>query len=286
MNRLILLLAAAGLLAAPVRAQGDRDVVSVNGTVIRQSEVMERLWKEYGPATLDDMVNEILMRQAAKAQGIKADDAEVDKRLARLRAQFTDAAMFENQLKQNGTTVEKLRAHIADEVVMRKLIVSTQRVTVKEDELKKAFQQQREKLVTPPAVHLRHILVRTEAEANEIIQKVKGGADFMALARERSLAPTGKLNGGDYGFVSRGMLPDEIDRIAFAMKAGELRSLSSAQGFHILQVVEKRPAKPAQYEAVKEDLRDILLAEKMKSVLPGYLQGLRSKADIKPLGKP
>jgi len=284
MKHIALLCAAAGLLAVPARAEGDRDVVSVNGTLIRQSEVMDRLWKRYGPATLDEMVDEILLRQAAQARGLKADDAEVDKRLARVKEQFSDPVLFENQLKQSGGSVAKLRADIADQVLMRRLIVSAHKISIPDEELKKAFQDQREKLAAPPAVHLRHILVKAEAEAEEIAKQVKAGSDFKDLARRRSLAPTGKLTGGDYGFVSRGMLPEEIDRIAFAMKTGEVRVVPSPKGFHILQVAAKRPAQPAQYEKAKEDLRDMLLEEKMKSVLPGYLQELRRKADIKPLG--
>jgi len=129
-----------------------------------------------------------------------------------------------------------------------------------------------------------HILVKTKPEAEEIVSKVKDGADFASLARAKSMAPTGKLNGGDYGFVSRGMLPEEIDQIAFAMKAGELRVIPSAKGFHVLRVSETRASKPAQFETVKEDLRDMILEEKMKSVLASYLQDLRAKAAIKILG--
>jgi parvulin-like peptidyl-prolyl isomerase len=80
------------------------------------------------------------------------------------------------------------------------------------------------------------------------------------------------------------MLPEEIGDIVFAMKDGELRTVSSPQGFFVLKVSGRKPAKPAQFEAVKEDLRDLLLEQKMKTVLPAYLQGLRRKADIKPLG--
>jgi foldase protein PrsA len=284
MRLLALFCVAAALLAGPARAEEDREIVSVNGTMIRQSEVMDRLWKRYGPATLDEMVDEILLRQAAQSKGLKPDEAEVDKRISRLKAQFSDPALFENQLQQSGSSLAKLRAEIADQFLIRKLIVSTQKVVVTEDELKKVFQEQRQKLGTPPSVHLRHLLVKTKAEADEVMAKIKAGTDFGTLARERSLAPTGKLNGGDYGFVTRGMLPDEIEQIAFSMKTGELRAVPSPKGFHVLQITGKKPAQPAQYEKVKDDLHDLVLEQKMKSVLPRYLQELRGKADIKPLG--
>jgi foldase protein PrsA len=276
-------LAVAGLLSVPARAEADRDIVSVNGTVIRQSEVMDRLWKHYGPATLDEMVDELLLRQTVQAKGIKADDVEVDRRFKRVKDQFNNSALFENQLKRDGSSEEKLRADIADQIRLRKLIVSTHKLSVADEALRKTFQEQRAKLATPATVHLRQIFVKTAEEAKEVTAKLKDGADFAALARARSLAPTGKY-GGDYGFVPREMLPEEIGDIVFAMKEGDVRTVSSPQGYFVLKVSGLKPAKPAQFEAVKEDLRDLILEQKMKSVLPGYLQELRRKADIKPLG--
>ena len=283
MKNLTWICAVAGLLSVPARADADRDIVSVNGTVIRQSEVMDRLWKRFGSATLDEMVDELLLRQTVQAQGLKADDAEVARRFNRVKEQFSNPALFENQLKRDGSSEEKLRADIADQIRLRRLIVSTQKLSVTDEESRKAFQEQRAKFAAPATVHLHQSIVKTEAEANEAVAKLKDGADFAALARAKSLAPTGKY-GGDYGFVPREMLPEEIGDIVFAMKDSEVRTVASPQGYFVLKVSGTRPAKPAQYESVKEDLRDLLMEQKMKAVLPGYLQQLRRKADIKPLG--
>jgi len=272
------------VLSVPARAEGDRDIVSVNGTIIRQSEVMERLWKRYGPDTLDEMVKELLLRQAARAQGLKVEAAEVDKQVDRVKKQVGDPAIFEEQLKKSGGSMEKLRAELSDQLLIRKLLMTNLHISVKDSELQKAFEERREKLATPPSVHLRLIAVKTRAEADEVLGRIKGGAEFEALARERSLAATGKLTGGDYGFVTRGMLPEKTEKIAFAMKPGELQVIPMPNSFNIIQVLEKRPARPAKFEAIKEDLRDFLIDSKMQSVLPGYIEELRQKAEIKPLG--
>ena len=269
--------------AVPAAADADRDIVSVNGTTIRQSEVMERLWKRYGPDTLEEMVNDILLRQAVQAAGLKAGAAEVEKIFNRFKEQFNNPALFDNQLKRDGSSEEKFRADIADKIRLRKLITSTQKLAVTDEELRKTFQEQRAKLASPATVHLHQIFVKTADEAKEITAKLQDGADFAALARAKSLAPTGKY-GGDYGFVPREMLPDEIGEFVFSMKDGELRTFPSPQGFFVLKVSGTKPAKPAQFDAVKDDLRDLLLEQKMKAVLPGYLQELRRKSEIKPLG--
>lgn len=272
--------------ASAASVPGDFDVVRVNGTAIRQSEVLERLWKRYGSQTLEEMVDELLLRQAAAAKKLKASDADVEKRFARLQAQFGSKELLISQLEQAGTTVAKVKEDLGEELVRERLVLDAKGIKVGDDDLKKAFDANKDKLGKPEAVHLRHILAKTEAEANELVAKVKGGADFQNLAREKSLAASGKAAGGDYGFVSRGMLPPEIDEVAFSLKEGEIKIISGPRGWHILQVVEKRAGQPASFVEVKDDLREMLLAEKLKEASASYLQELRRKADIKTPGRP
>ncbi|MDE2236616.1 MAG: hypothetical protein KGK30_01890, partial [Elusimicrobia bacterium] len=106
MNRL-LPLALAALLAAPALA--DKNIVVVNGTPIRQSEVLDRLWKRYGNDTVDEMIDELLLRQAAARSRIEVSAAEVNRRFARIRSQFSDPKVFAAQLAGAGTTVEALK---------------------------------------------------------------------------------------------------------------------------------------------------------------------------------
>lgn len=285
MTALLLLLTLAAL-PATAAAPADAELVRVNGTPIRRSEVVERLLKRHGAQAVDEMVDELLLRQAAAAQKVVAPEAEIDRRLARLKSQFGSAELFMSQLEQAGTSLSRLKEDIAEEIVRERLVAKAKNVAVTDAELKTAFEENKDKLGTPPAVHLRHILIKTEAEAKELVAKIKGGADFTALAREKSLAASGKAAGGDYGFVSRGMLPPEIDEIAFAMKENELRIVPGPRGQHILQALESRPPKPATFEDVKEDLRELLLTEKLKKAAPEYLAELRRKADVTSPGAP
>lgn len=276
-------LAAALLAAAPLAraaVPGDFDVVRVNGTPIRQSEVLDRLWKRYGSQTLEEMIDELLLRQAAAARKLTAPDAEVDRRFARLQAQFGSRELLVSQLEQAGTTVAKVKEDLAEEIVRERLIADAKGVKVTDDDLKKAFDANKEKLGKPEAVHLRHILVKDEKDAADVVAKVKGGAEFTAIAREKSLAASGKAAGGDYGFVSRGMLPPEIDQVAFALKPGELKIVPGPRGQHVLQAVAKRPETPAVFAEVKDDLREMLLGEKIKEAAAPYLLELRRKAKI------
>ncbi len=273
------LILAARAAAAPVG--GDQVLVRVNGVSIRRSEIVERLLKRYGAQAVDEMIDEALLRQAAKKDAISADEAEVGRRLRRLQEQFGSRELFISQLEQAGSSIAKVKEDLADEIVRERLVVKARGLSVANDELKRAFDENKDKLGSPEAVHLRHILVGTDAEASDVVAKIKAGADFKALAREKSLAASGKAAGGDYGFVARGMLPAEIDDIAFSMKTGEIRVVPGPRGRHVLQILEKRPAKAAVFSEIKDALRDMLLAEKIKKAAPDYLAELRRRADLK-----
>ncbi|MBI4371007.1 MAG: peptidyl-prolyl cis-trans isomerase [Elusimicrobia bacterium] len=274
----------AGSRGAAAGLPAGQAVVTVNGTPILQSEVMERLWKRHGPQTLDEMIDELLLRQAAAKRGLKVDSADVDKRVAKLEDQFGSRALLLAQLEQADSSLAKVRADLADEILRERLIAQAKGLLVAAAELEEAFQKNKDKLGRPEAVHLRHILVETADEAKDVVVKLKSGADFKALARERSLAASGKAVGGDYGFVARGMLPSEIDQIAFAMKPGETRIVPGPRGQHVLQVLEARPAKPVRLAEVKDDLRELLLTEKIRKAAPDYLRELRRQAEIKTPG--
>lgn len=279
------LLAVAAALAAPVLSQapGDREIVKVNGTPIRQSEVVERLWRQYGPETLEALVNELLLRQAVAADKIKAEPAQIEARILRLRQRMApDPKAFEAQLQQMGKTMDGLRAEIEEQLKFERMIVARKKLSVSEADVKKAFEAHKAELADPEAVQLRHIMVATKPEADDIVAQIKAGADFRKLAAEKSLAPTGKLNGGEYGWVPKGQLPAEVDKTAFSMKEGEVKIVASDKGQHILQVLAKRAASPAEYAKVKDDLREAVLQDKIRAALPGVVKELREKAEIKP----
>lgn len=196
---------AAGLAAPGVAA--DKELVSVNGFPIRQSDLMDRILKRYGAQTLDEMIDETLLRQAVAKKGVKATDAEVSRRVDKLQAQFGSRELFLSQLEQAGSSLSKLKQDLGDEISREKLITREKSLSVSDDELRKAFDEHKDSLGQQPAIHLRHLLVKTQAEADDAVSKIRGGADFGEIARAKSLAASGKATGGDYGFVSRGMLP-------------------------------------------------------------------------------
>lgn len=113
----------------------------------------------------------------------------------------------------------------------------------------------------PEQVRVRHILFRgadatVREQAQRALAELKSGADFAAIAKERSNDPGSAAKGGDLGFVGRGRMVQAFEDAAFALKEpGELSPIVETQfGLHILKLEERKPAGTKPFDEVKESL--------------------------------
>jgi len=118
----------------------------------------------------------------------------------------------------------------------------------------------------PPVneVHARHILVKTKEEAEAIIKQLDGGADFQKLANEHTSDPSGKTNGGDLGYFGPGQMVPEFDKAAQALAVGSYTKepVQTQFGWHIIKVEDKREKQPPAFDAVKENVRSLVIRDK------------------------
>jgi len=123
---------------------------------------------------------------------------------------------------------------------------NTTKVEIKEEKLElqesSKFSEQdvlRKEETMATKVHAKHILVKTEEEANAILYDLKQGKDFDEIAKEKSMCPSGK-KGGDLGWFGRGMMVKEFETAAFSLDKDELSKPVKTQfGWHIIKVIEK-----------------------------------------------
>ena len=87
-------------------------------------------------------------------------------------------------------------------------------------------------------VHCAHILVKTEKEINTILERLKKGEKFSAIAKDVSLCPS-KKHGGDLGTFGRGQMVKEFENVAFALEKGQISGIVKTQfGYHIIRRLE------------------------------------------------
>ena len=143
-----------------------------------------------------------------------------------------------------------------------------------EARVRKAYDTQSHRFHVPERVRARHILFRVKPDAppdqveaarkkaEEALSAIRGGADFAAVARERSEDPSTKEQGGELGLFARGQMVKPFEDAAFALAAGQVSDVVRTDfGFHVLQVEAREPAKDQPFEEVRETLGRELLTE-------------------------
>ncbi|WP_426337953.1 peptidylprolyl isomerase [Pseudoduganella sp. S-14] len=125
--------------------------------------------------------------------------------------------------------------------------------------------------------HVRHILVETEKEANDIIAKLKGGAKFEDLAKNSK--DTGSAaNGGDLDWGTPANFPKVFADAFTALQKGQIteKPVQTPSGFHVIKVEDTRPVKLPTLEEVKPRIADSL----MRAKLQAYQESLVKKAKV------
>ena len=90
----------------------------------------------------------------------------------------------------------------------------------------------------PDKIHCAHILVKTEQEANLVLDQLNKGESFSKIAIEKSLCPS-KRKGGDLGTFGRGMMVREFEKAAFALQRGQTsQPVKTEFGWHIIKRLE------------------------------------------------
>jgi parvulin-like peptidyl-prolyl isomerase len=183
-----------------------------------------------GAWILEWMITEVLSEQAAMAAGITVSDAEVDATMQQIVAENGGEESFQAKLAARNETYED-----AWRKQRREMIVAAMQQRVS-DAVPEVGEQ----------VHARHILVNTQEEAERLLAQLQAGADFATLASTYSQDPNTRDSGGDLGFFPRGLLTaPEVEEAAFSLQPGQFSGVvPSLLGYHIVQVVERDPARP------------------------------------------
>lgn len=135
--------------------------------------------------------------------------------------------------------------------------------SISEDDIRARFDQEIAAVEPEQEIRARHILVKTEDEANAIIAELDGGADFVELAKTKSTGPSGP-QGGDLGFFGKGQMVPPFEAAAFALEAGAYTKapVQTQFGFHVIKLEEKRDRPLPKFEEVQDQMRQVVLRER------------------------
>ncbi|MCA1960407.1 MAG: peptidylprolyl isomerase [Desulfomonile sp.] len=147
-------------------------------------------------------------------------------------------------------------------------------------EIKEYYDQKSDEFTNLAGVHIRHILVKTEDEAKDVLNKLKKGGKFDELAAKHSTCPS-KDRGGDLGWMPRGRLVKEIEDVAFGMNKGEISGpVKTRFGYHIVLLEDKRPESKSSYDEVKDYIFDQLKYQKQQDLYEKLSDSLRKQLNV------
>lgn len=208
----------------------------------------------YRAVVLDALIETELIGQAAAANSIAIPDETLNARLAELEEASGGAVEFDGWLQANQWTREEFRDALAVEMLTEKTV---EFVTA---DVPFAVEQ----------VRARYLQVDDSNLAQSLLDQVRGGADFAALAQQHSLdRVTGEI-GGDLGYFAQGsLLVPEVEVAAFSLQPGQVSEVigapladGSGMTYYLVQVIERDPQR--QLDA---NLRFTLLQESFEEWL-------------------
>ncbi len=173
-----------------------------------------------------------------------------------------------------------------------------ERVTVPDAEIDAFYKQNNAQYSTPEQIRASHILLKTEgkdeaavkAQAEDILKRAKAGEDFAALAKQHSEDDTNNTKGGDLDYFGRSTMVPEFEQVAFAMKPGDLSEpVKTSFGFHIIKLVDHRPATTRQLAEVGAEIADQLRWQKAQQqteqIAKGHEAQVKTPADLDRIAK-
>jgi foldase protein PrsA len=256
----------------------NREVVArVNGEAIKKAELNQYLnliylyWpayqeifsegeqaEEFEQEMLWLLVENKILKQEIKRIGLEIDEEEIEKRTRETREElinniYNTEEEYAARLQELGLKETTLGLIFRD-VQMRNLLYKHIGDGVTENDARQFVEEHPDFLEKAPRVHAFHILVDTEEEAEEIIQLLDGGADFVELGMERS-----KDQHVELGTISSDINFDPLFlEAAFALEPGEVSlPVETSFGFHVIKITDKEEAGVLAFEDVQGEITEM-----------------------------
>jgi len=253
-------------------------LATVNGDPITSDEV-NRVLLEGTQGRFDslpaDKQNELRQRiiEGMVAQQLVFEDAK--------RGGILDSKEFKSEYQ---ILSERMKTQLAAKVWEQQQFEA---IRVDPKEVKSYFDTNPDEFIDKEKVRARHILVKTEAEADAVIKSLKGFSgdklkgEFINQAKSKSMGPSA-AKGGDLGYFPRGQMVPSFNDAAFAMKEGTISAepVQSQFGYHVIYIEDKQLAKKMGFDEVKNFIEQRLKMDKFKAFMDKKMSSLKAKAKI------
>ncbi|MCY9364378.1 peptidyl-prolyl cis-trans isomerase [Bacillus spizizenii] len=226
-------------------------IATIGGKSVTREEWLKEMEDRYGKSTLEDMINVRVVEQLAKKNNLKVSKNEIDREFLLVKA--VNNSFYEDE----HTTEKEWKDQIRYNILLEELL--TRDIDISNKELKSFYNKNKELYQFDDSYRIRHIVVKDEEEAREVLKELKGGSSFEAVAAERSTDRYTSPYGGDLGFVTEASdnIPSAYIEEAQTLKVDEWSDepIKVSNGYAVIQLKEKLKARTFSYDEVKDQIR-------------------------------
>jgi foldase protein PrsA len=240
---------------------------------------------------LQQLVQQCEIHAGTDALGVSVTDTEISNRLAALKKQYfptkdgksVDEKKYQDALKKQGLTEDALKTQISEQLLEQKAYDKlTKTVNVNQSDIQKYYDQNKKTLYTSgPTRHVRHILVKSKAQADKLYHQLLGSdKKFAALAKKYSIDKGSAVKGGDLGDIVQGQTVPAFNTTAFDIAPDIVsRPVHTQFGYHLIEAlgpVKAASVKPLDATLTAQIKAQLLQTKKQKAFYDWY-QGLQKK---------
>ncbi|MCY8177011.1 peptidyl-prolyl cis-trans isomerase [Bacillus inaquosorum] len=226
-------------------------IATIGGKSVTREEWLKEMEDQYGKSTLEDMINVRVVEQLAKKNDIKVSKSEIDREFLLIKA--VNNSFYEDE----HTTEKEWQDQIRYNILLEELL--TRDIDISNSEMKSFYNKNQELYQFDDSYRIRHIVVKDEEEAREVLKELEGGSSFEAVAAERSTDRYTSPYGGDLGFVTEASdnIPSAYIEEAKTLNEDEWSEepIKVSNGYAVIQLKEKLKARTFSYAEVKDQIR-------------------------------
>ncbi|VAY88038.1 Peptidyl-prolyl cis-trans isomerase PpiC [hydrothermal vent metagenome] len=219
--------------------------------------IFSKLPKDTQKNILSKMVNQALLSQHAMKTDIVKDPMYIN-------------------------TLNDVKQNLALQLWMKQ---KSEKVKVSNKELKAFYKKNKNSFKVKEQLKAKHILVKDKKTAQAIIKQLKKSKnlkkDFIKIAKEKSIGPSGK-NGGDLGWFPQDAMVPEFSNAAKKLKINSItkKPVKTQFGFHVIYLEDKKKASTTSFKDAKETIKQKVTQEKLLKSIEKTIEELKKKATI------
>ena len=254
----------------------------MNGQAVTRDQLDTKLENSATPVTartvLQLIVTDDLIDQYAKSHNITVSQAEIDKIENQYKAQYP-GSQWDQTLKARGLAEQDVQDLIRRQIILDKAVGAG--VHIPPGQVAAYFKLNHAQLDQPAQARARHILVSDLATAQKIEADLKAGKDFAAEAKQYSMDPGSKANGGELGMFPRGRMVPTFDAYVFSGPIGKVSPpIKSPLGYHIIEIEARTPAMKATLASSTAKITQMLKQQQESPLIQQFLQQQQQTAKI------